>query len=301
MAKPPGRCIFCGNGGTTKQHIWPGWLKSVVPRTFANHKQVRGRTGFTSGDEPLVAESRVAHRQGDPGTRRLRMVCRGCNNGWMSRLENRAKPVLAPVIRGETFDLHPTAQAVVPAWAAMMVMVAEHDDPATVAVPAPDRRFLMDAGSPPDHWRVWIGRYKGRRWKTGFCHHAFDFPWTEFIHSSSVEPVVFSSRTTHNLQVTTFAAGEMLLHTFSCIDPGRMINHAVYGNYVGMAPIFPVNGGPIHWHDLPIHGDADVDRVRDALKEVFVRAREAGLAARSPAAGHRAREGMNGRVRSWVA
>ena len=30
--KPPGRCIFCGKVGLTKEHMWADWLRSYIPR-----------------------------------------------------------------------------------------------------------------------------------------------------------------------------------------------------------------------------------------------------------------------------
>ena len=57
-----------------------------------------------------------------------------CNNGWLSALEGAAKPVLAPLIRGESRRLPYDDQAVIAAWTCKTALVsllaaAEKDKP----------------------------------------------------------------------------------------------------------------------------------------------------------------------------
>ena len=83
--KPPGRCIFCG---VTQEHMWANWLRSYIPRELTRHA--------TSVEKvhPRNTEQNIQTRTGDPHSRRIKCVCRACNNGWMSRLQENAKPFL---------------------------------------------------------------------------------------------------------------------------------------------------------------------------------------------------------------
>ncbi len=56
-----------------------------------------------------------------------------CNGGWMKRIDDRAKPILAPLIKGEYTVNNPTRidpgqMATIATWAALKVMIAEFDE-----------------------------------------------------------------------------------------------------------------------------------------------------------------------------
>ena len=79
-------CMFCGNRGMSREDAWPLWL---LKRVGANG---RGESVVERGrQEPRswrVARAGV----------RVRLVCGECNNGWMSDLETRVKPVIEPLL-----------------------------------------------------------------------------------------------------------------------------------------------------------------------------------------------------------
>lgn len=56
---------------------------------------------------------------------RVKHVCEGCNEGWMSTLEDRTRPVLTPLIHGEPGSLDQDAQGLISAWAVKTAMVFE--------------------------------------------------------------------------------------------------------------------------------------------------------------------------------
>jgi hypothetical protein len=116
--------------------MWPDWLKAYIPRTAAEHRE--GATIVHLNEEVET----VSRRTGDPHTRRIRCVCRTRNNGWMSRLQERAKPYLVPMLLKHTNTLDRRAQEAASAWSAMMVMVAEHVQREMIAIPFADRARL---------------------------------------------------------------------------------------------------------------------------------------------------------------
>ena len=90
------QCIFCGGGGLTNEHAWPQWI--------LNEQDPFG----------IVVESDGEHVRtlvGPKAAIKLKVVCAACNNGWMSDLEAKAKPVLGPLIDGQRSRLGLPEQA----------------------------------------------------------------------------------------------------------------------------------------------------------------------------------------------
>ena len=74
-------------------------------------------------------------------------VCGGthltCNGGWMREIEDRARPILIPLIKGEEIRLSPADQSVIAAWAALKAIVGEYDERMPVTVHHTHRKYLM--------------------------------------------------------------------------------------------------------------------------------------------------------------
>lgn len=95
---------------------------------------------------------RLSRRQGPLRSVKLRIVCEKCNNGWMSGLQKKTKPILTAFIEGNWRKLTPAEQRTLAAWAAMFTMAVEYGDPETAATSstflAPGRAaFLTFSGS----------------------------------------------------------------------------------------------------------------------------------------------------------
>jgi hypothetical protein len=158
-------CIFCGGKPLTKEHIWSEWTYRYVPRDpSAHHRRsvFRGVAGIRGLDNSK-------RHQGLTNALKVKAVCRSCNSGWMSGLDNRVQPVLAPFMLDNPSVLTVEKQHILSAWLTMKCMVYEmsignQDD--VVASPS-ERQFMMDRLAPPDTWRVWVGRQTGRRFRAG--------------------------------------------------------------------------------------------------------------------------------------
>jgi hypothetical protein len=79
-------CIFCRQKVTSVEHAWPQWLL----------KSVGGFDSQSETEAQFGAESEEVRWIGPEVT--VKCVCKKCNNGWMSKLEVEAKPVLASLI-----------------------------------------------------------------------------------------------------------------------------------------------------------------------------------------------------------
>lgn len=131
-------CIFCNGplgANRAKEHVVPDWLLQHLHikedeifqavATSSNSEIVEGRT--------IDMDSLVEGR-----------VCDDCNNGWMSDLENEAKPLLMPLIDGKrtVFNLTDQERLVISRWAAKTSYVLSNANAS-----------LLDNSVGPEHLR----------------------------------------------------------------------------------------------------------------------------------------------------
>jgi hypothetical protein len=199
-------CIFCSNPANSREHIWANWLKDYVPRTQINYDEARIWVNADGRKEPSLR-----HRAGDPRSRSLRIVCAACNNGWMSRMQERAKPILVPLIRGEDRTLDAKEQGAVSGWAALLVIIAEYAHRDWVSVPVVDRAWIKSSSLAPPNWLVWAGRFIAPHGESRMSRSVFPIVSNaEFATLAGREGVRL-----FNGQASTFLVGQLLVHTLS--------------------------------------------------------------------------------------
>ena len=130
------------------------------------------------GTEPSTVRTR---KQGQAGSRRVKVVCQKCNNEWLSDLEKRTKRLLLLLIHGLPFTLGPDAQVLLATWAAKTIMAAEFVDPTKVAIPPEDRASLMRNLVPPEQGMVDMD---GRQPRRRLAHRNQSFQRTHQCHAS---------------------------------------------------------------------------------------------------------------------
>ncbi len=156
MSKPSKPCVFCGaTGQKSREHIYPRWMKSVVPSQLATSEH------FTieydqPNKEAFIRQGKL-WRPGRPIDQGLKIVCAACNNGWMSRLQKLAKPALEPLLSGKD-----TVASIIPVWrtvarwCAMSTVVYENADPRTASSNPAERNWIREFEGAPPNWRVWV-------------------------------------------------------------------------------------------------------------------------------------------------
>jgi hypothetical protein len=263
--KPPGRCIFCDRLGVTKEHMWADWLRNFIPRELAGHA--------TSFEKIHLrrSEKEFHRRTGDPHSRRIKCVCRPCNNEWMSELQEKAKPYLIPMLSGHEIKLRRNGQTAVASWVTMMVMVAEHLNAESVAIGPSERRRFKDNHMPPSHWRIWIGRHEAASHPL-FTHNILSFATEEEIKRLGIEGAIPA-----NTQTSTILLGKhLLIHVMSSPVARSIIRR--WRLPIALAPsltqIWPVVSGQVIW---PPRDGILLDSAIDLLAQEF--ASKAGLLA----------------------
>jgi hypothetical protein len=227
MARPPGKCIFCEAGSLTKEHILPAWLKTLFP------KAPKSRHTFGVVEPSIVAgipKLKRYDRQGHSGTVKVRVVCERCNNGWLSVLENRAKPILTPMILGERCRLESEDLNILATWAAKTAMTAECKQPRPDGTTREERTLLMRKERPPPHWFVWVAAYNGTGWNE----------LTIFLSRGNLRksPVNSPNASVHYIQATTFGMGCVIFHIIGTTCPESETNFRGRGNG-GLIRVWP--------------------------------------------------------------
>ena len=236
MARPPGICVFCGGGGLTKEHVIAEWVQSVLPKESATSWQHITRTGYGGWNNPAPLPSSFRpQRQGDVLTRKLYCVCKNCNNGGMSRLQERAKPVITHLLLGTWDELTPDQQALVSAWIAMTTMVYEFVDPPTVAIPQAERSAFMQEQQPPEHWWIAIGVLRN---PSRLLAHTGAYIYLGETPPPAIGPM--------NTQTTVVAVGRLIFQAFS--SAATSVNLEITGptlRRLGLTSIWPRNADAV--------------------------------------------------------
>jgi hypothetical protein len=96
--------------------------------------------------------------QGAAQHRKLPIACRRCNGEWMGRIEQRARVLMAQLIKDEPVILEPVGLAAIAAWGALKAIVNEYTEPETRCIPDDRRKVVMNTETAPDDFFVSIGR-----------------------------------------------------------------------------------------------------------------------------------------------
>jgi len=202
--RPPGRCIFCGSLGLTKEHMWADWLRNYIPRHGTKH-QVMSNTFSKDGNE-VSFEGRT----GDLHSRRIKCVCRSCNNGWMGKLQERAKPFLVPLLENRQTILRKNAKVAISSWVAMMIMVSENLDKEMISISTSTRQWFKKNQRPPFHWRIWIAHHSAR------SHELFSHNVATLATDEEIERAGPNATEEPNSHSTTILLGNyLLIHAMS--------------------------------------------------------------------------------------
>lgn len=128
----------------------PDWLRRLLP----------------SGDEAVhfrqIGKGERQEWTRKPFQEKSRIVCDGCNRGWMSDLEHKAAPILSPPIRHKVCQFDPGEQAVIATWAVKTCLVLGTSQAGSAIAPGSHFAHVRE-GHPPPNVYVWIGsHYRGR-------------------------------------------------------------------------------------------------------------------------------------------
>jgi hypothetical protein len=251
-------CIFCRRPSKmTNEHVWGDWLKPYVDR-IANkhvlHQRLVGRLGTQDRERTQIRAG------GSPLHSKVPVVCVACNSGWLSRIQQRAKPYLLPLVEGrERILIGPRAQLAIATWATMATITAEfiHRRLASIAISNDAREAFRNAQHPLGNWRIWIGTYHRWRWDGCYVHACQPIYFEGQTVIPNVEEPNIPLPTT---QWSTFIVGKLYVHVASSMTSPDLIQKRDWRNAPRardrLVQVWPLKEGMIVW-PTPALSDAD--------------------------------------------
>jgi hypothetical protein len=132
-------CLSCEGPiiNRAKEHVIPEWLLKVLGVQYEELIQAVA----TGSEDRIENERRHAFDSLQEGR-----ICESCNSGWMSELENNAKPLLVPLMKGEVglSSLSDSECLIVARWAAKTAIVLSNCSSLRMPGPSGSLRFLKE-------------------------------------------------------------------------------------------------------------------------------------------------------------
>jgi hypothetical protein len=232
------KCIFCQGYGMSKEHFWPDWLNLYFNKTN-NDKHVSALYS-SEGKCPSIL-LRKNKRPGNLITKKLRVVCETCNNGWMSQLEEKVKSTLLGIIENKSVTLTEQDLLILSRWIVMKVIVAEQSEEGTQVTPEVDRKIFYENEKIPDYFRVYIARQKTTH-ESAYLRHSVT------LASSPDGPSPSLNGMRRNTQTVGFLIGSLFVY----VTAARVDNFNLEGklNLKHLRCIYPNQGGEVIWNTV---------------------------------------------------
>lgn len=224
----PRLCIFCSNSANSPEHIWPKWMG-------AHFQPSPHDTSIAIAEQfhPPTAPIHMS-RHGHPTTLKLKVVCRGCNNGWMSEIEAAAKPYLERMLLGQRTSLDDIAQLHIARWLTLKMMVFERNDPSSAVFTRTQTVAFAENKSPPDYMKIWLF----------WTHDPYPRINRGFTSLFKTMPKTVRESLSANTQTFLLGAGRLLAYAENSHLPAVQIHRVskVFGK-----PLWPPRGRELVW------------------------------------------------------
>lgn len=246
----------------TPEHLWSDWMSPHLPGGVGE-SYFEFMHNFRNKNVPT---DRMAERtrQGGVKTKRIKAVCRECNNGWMSGMETAVKPILIPLLLGRPTLLNLEARKILTEWIVLKVLVSEHNGieqlPTDPIFDQEARNRFKATREIPARFRIWIGMHNGTKWKSAFYRHS-----TGLLPIAVPLPV---DTTRKNTQSVTFGLGSLLIYVFATTSLEFYSRIELREISPPLLALWPLSDSDIRWRPFYVVGDADADRLTTALQNL---------------------------------
>ncbi|GAB1263174.1 hypothetical protein [Aurantivibrio plasticivorans] len=200
----PKLCIFCEKEGKlSREHLWPDWLGKMYIRK-GDEKHTFGAKTYAN---KALKNDGVYERPGHLFSLKIRAVCSKCNNGWMSGIENKTKPIILKMIEGKKCKISKEELEALSFWVALKVVVAEHaNNKEDLSVtPSSDRRLMMEDKKIPNYLNIFIGNHS-----TGHNSAWLRYSWTMAYSPNGPSPPLLGHQ--RNAQAISFMVGPIFFY-----------------------------------------------------------------------------------------
>ena len=209
------QCVFCGSeSDLTREHVLPDWLTDI-----GLELEPSGHLAGPINSVPRLWTAR-------PFRTTVRMVCAGCNNGWLSELEGAAKTAMTPLILGESRRLPWDDQALIARRTCKTGLVSLLlSGEVGRGAPASEYTALYaqrDRMEPLPFSQYWIGTYTGEKpwsvWATPFVVEVSDAPSQHEFPSGYAMTLLLGKLLVHGVRFTQPALQMELTTEWGLLD-----------------------------------------------------------------------------------
>jgi len=258
--KPPGQCIFCPGTHMSKEHFWSTWSNPMLPK-FKVNAYVEEHLSHTR--KTVLVKREIRTRPGSASSKKLRVVCEDCNNGWMNQVEDLARPILEPLIAGHSTVLSHHQQRILAEWITMKTMVVEHETPKDAVIPRADREAFKNKRTIPNYITIWTAKHSVPAWCTMLFRQTASL-------SSIPKPPPKILAGGKNVETVAFGIGALFVYVMVS-DPGVIdLNELITIRL--LARLWPSAGSQILWGPIVLRG-RNPDWVAHTLDRVIDRPR----------------------------
>lgn len=197
MSRPESQraCVFCGGTPTTKEHIFPFWLREAVGGGgSATHLRLDAREYGPAVGDPLQYDHKREAAEADVA---VRAVCASCNNEWMNNLDHQVEPVIVPLIRNHPLELSDHDRVLLARWATKIGLLLEHTRARSDLT---RRRSLTPPGTYAEFIRTQLPALETRIWM--FLVHP---PFIGTVWRTAPVPVASAIQKRHDASVLQMA------------------------------------------------------------------------------------------------
>lgn len=235
----PNVCIFCGSGKPTLEHVYARWIrKALLKKNPEASRWLMASDVYATGPMHMRTIRKSFNEQ-------VQGPCGPCNNGWMSVLENKAKPLLQQMFHGDRILLSELDQATVATWALKTVVMQEQSGVAGGAKSNLPPRHLADLGRlrshPPDTVAVWLAQGEDSSVACEYYGERLAFEWpAQPLHDEMPGPKAYLS---------TLRIGRLIMQVFGAdVDEpisAHLLPEGNFGQFVTM--VWPGTDCDVSW------------------------------------------------------
>lgn len=258
IVKRSGNCIFCGSADLCGEHIWPQWAAPIL-----GHKTYRGKRieGFIVKTKKTQLVSRdFRERHGHTADKKIYVVCRKCNNTWMSAIEAKVKDIAIPMMRGNCIDLTSEMQTTLAEWVTLKVLVAENNKPDEAVFPQEARNAFWKDKTIPSCMSIWVGRCIEVPWRSVFIRQAALF-------GLDINEPPNAGR--KNTQTTALGIGELFIFSMACVTEGVDLNN-FFAFDSRIVPLWPIADNTLVWPPMKILSGQDATSIAFAMEKLIL-------------------------------
>ena len=273
---PARPCIFCGKIGVSNEHLWPRWMHDLLPDVKRLQKARTQMCSLIGSDGRHYHQPYAPRmRQGSTLTTKIRAQCRSCNSGWMSQVEEAARPYLTTMIGGSAVTLTPAHQRAVATWIALKTVIGEYSHAQSKAISAADCHWLKHEGEPPARWLISLACCDGTDWRAQYAHEGMTVP-----PADGSPPELVDGSPVRNIQSTTIGLGRLIVQASSSATARIRIDSQHDLNW-GLVQIWPPSSADVYWPGAVTLDDSAVNTLALAVGMAL---QQSGIISPSPTA-----------------